>query len=249
MKRCFFIIALVGISLTAAAESFWGDVELKARLGYSIGGTAPLPMPATIRSLNNFYLRPNLQAGIDAKKRFNEQWGLMTGLHLENKAMKIDANVKNYGMEITRGDQRMAGRFTGSDVTRVQEWMLTLPIAATFNISEKVSVMAGPYASLLLHKGFDGYAYDGYLRVDDPTGAKVEIGHEENTRGSYEFDNDMRHMQFGIMAGADWQFARKFGAYAELNWGLTGIHHSDFKTVEQTLYPIFGTIGITYKIK
>ena len=55
--------------------------------------------------------------------------------------------------------------------------------------------------------------------------------------------------QRGIEAAIDWRLASHVGAFAELNWGLTGIHHSDFKTIEQTLYPIFATIGINYKLK
>ena len=36
---------------------------------------------------------------------------------------------------------------------------------------------------------------------------------------------------------------------ADLNWGLSGFFKSSFKTLDQTLYPIYGTIGIAYKIK
>ena len=39
------------------------------------------------------------------------------------------------------------------------------------------------------------------------------------------------------------------GVSADLNWGLTGIFPSDFKTVEQTLYPVYGTIGVFYRLK
>jgi hypothetical protein len=39
------------------------------------------------------------------------------------------------------------------------------------------------------------------------------------------------------------------GMSADLNWGLTGIFPSDFKTVEQTLYPVYGTIGVFYRLK
>ena len=43
----------------------------------------------------------------------------------------------------------------------------------------------------------------------------------------------------------------KGGPYVSflLNWGLTGIFPSDFKTVEQTLYPVYGTIGVFYRLK
>ena len=58
----------------------------------------------------------------------------------------------------------------------------------------------------------------------------------------------MRNCQWGVTAGIDWAFYRRFGLSANLSWGLSGIHHSSFKTVEQTLYPIYGTIGFFYKI-
>ena len=50
------------------------------------------------------------------------------------------------------------------------------------------------------------------------------------------------------MAGADWWFSNRLGGYLDLNWGLTGVHHRSFKTIEQTLYPIFGTVGVAYQL-
>ena len=73
------------------------------------------------------------------------------------------------------------------------------------------------------------------------------MGHSPEDRGNYDMTDDMRNAQFGIMAGADWLILNHFGVYVDLSWGLTGVFHSDFKTIEQTLYPIFGTIGISYK--
>jgi hypothetical protein len=42
---------------------------------------------------------------------------------------------------------------------------------------------------------------------------------------------------------------KNFGVSADLSWGLTGVFPGSFKTVEQTLYPIYGTIGVFYRIK
>ena len=98
-----------------------------------------------------------------------------------------------------------------------------------------------------LSSSFDGYAYNGHLRVGDPTGTRVDLGTDEASRGTYDFSDDLRRVQFGIDVGADWQFSRRYGAYADLSWGLLGAFKSDFKTIEQTMYPIFGTIGLTYK--
>jgi hypothetical protein len=51
----------------------------------------------------------------------------------------------------------------------------------------------------------------------------------------------------GVAVGIDWAFYRRLGLSADLSWGLTGIHRGDFKTVEQTLFPIYGTIGFFYR--
>ena len=150
-------------------------------------------------------------------------------------------------MEVTKGDSKIDGLFTGHVKQKVTQWMLTIPVEATFDISNKVSIKAGPYFSLLVNKDFSGIAYDGYLRQGSPTGPRINMGTKEGEWATYEFNDDMRSLQAGIAAGADWQTSRNIGLYAELSWGLTGLFNKDFKTVEQTLYPIYGTIGIFYK--
>ena len=104
------------------------------------------------------------------------------------------------------------------------------------------------YASYMLSRQFEGYAHGGYLRVGGPTGAKINIGEEPGQRGDYDFSNHMRRLQVGLTVGCDWTFCEKWGGYLDLNWGLNGIHHSSFKTIEQTLYPIFATVGATYNL-
>ena len=43
------LVAFVGLQETLAIDIF-GDLRYMVRLGYSLGGTAPVGMPATIRS-------------------------------------------------------------------------------------------------------------------------------------------------------------------------------------------------------
>ncbi|MBR1804356.1 MAG: PorT family protein, partial [Muribaculaceae bacterium] len=163
-------------------------------------------------------------------------------------AMKEDAQVKNYHMEITQGGQTLAGMFTGNVTTKVAQWMLTVPAQAVWRIN-KVNLKFGPYFSLVLGQEFSGWAHQGYLRVDDPTGAKVELGEAENERGNYDFTEHLRRAQFGMTLGADWALGNRLGLYADLNWGMTAAFHSDFHTIEQSLYPIYGQLGITYRIR
>ena len=242
-----FLVLLT--SLPVAAEGFFDDVEMKARLGYSIGGTAPLGMPASIRSIEAFHVTPNFQIGFDVAKPLRGQWGVQTGLMLENKGMDGEVMTKAYRMKVRMDESEMEGYYTGRVRQKVTEWMLTLPVQATYQLGQKVRVKAGPYVSLLIGRDFSGNVSDGYLRKDDPTGQKIEMGHEPDERATYDFTDDMRRWQTGIAVGADCRVASRLGLSADLSWGLTGIMRSDFKTVEQTLYPIYGTISITYQIR
>jgi len=236
-------------SLPVTAEGFFDDVEMKARLGYSIGGTAPLGMAASIRSIEAFHVTPNFQIGFDVAKPLSGQWGMQTGLMLENKGMDGEVMTKAYRMKVRMDESEMEGYYTGRVRQKVTEWMFTLPVQATFLLSEHVKLKAGPYVSLLFNKDFSGYASDGYLRKDDPTGPKVVMGSKEGEWATYDFSDDMRPLQAGIAAGLEWQMQQRLGLSFDLSWGLTGIHKSDFKTVEQTLYPIYGTIALTYRLK
>ena len=249
MKRNIITIALAALmAMPAAAINLPDSLNYTVRLGYHIGGTAPIGMPATIRKMNKYTFKPNFSLGIDVQKDLWGKWGLLTGIHLENKAMEIDATVKNYHMEMVQGGERLEGMYTGNLVTECQEWMLTVPLMATWRTG-KVLLKAGPYVSYVSTRVFEGYVYDGYLREGDPTGAKIEMGNTEDSRATYDFGDEMRHWQVGVDVGADWQIHRRWGLYADIAWGVTGIHRSSFKTIEQTLYPIFGTVGVIYKLK
>ncbi len=248
MKRLYILLATATIALTAMAQTtLLNDMSFYWRIGYAVGGNAPLPMPATIRSLNKYVLQPNMSIGVDAHRRIGNHWGILAGIRFENKGMHTDADVKNYHMEIKQGGESLAGYFRGRVDTRVTQWMFTVPLQATFRVN-KVNFKLGPYVSILTAKKFSGYAYDGYLRVDDYTGAKIDLGHNDGERGDYDFSDDMRDMQCGIDLGADWQFSNHFGLYADLQWGISGTFKKDFKTIEQTMRPIYGIVGISYRI-
>lgn len=249
MKKTILTIILAAVAcIKASAFHPFENMTYYLRFGYSIGGTAPIGMPATIRSMESYKLTTNVTVGLGLHRGITEHWGLSSGLFLENKGMDVDATVKNYRIAFVRGGQRLEGNFTGHVAIDVEQWMLTLPLMVTYSINDKWNVEAGPYFSYVKSPKFTGYAYDGYIRVGDPTGAKVEIGSDEGNRGSYDFSDNMRSWQFGMILGANWQFYRQWGAFANLTWGLSEIFHSSFDTIEQDLYPIYGTIGITYKI-
>ena len=56
-------------------------------------------------------------------------------------------------------------------------------------------------------------------------------------------------MQVGVDLGVDYHFDNRFGAFFDLAWGMSQLHKTDFHTIEQTLYPIYGKVGLTYRLK
>lgn len=251
MKKTILVAVMLICAFSTLRGAYITDsLNYTVRLGYSIGGTAPIGMPATIRSLNKYTLQPNYSLGFDVQKELKGPWGLQVGIHLENKGMEIDASVMNYHMAIVvlgvESLESLEGYFTGKIVTEVELWMLTVPITATYSLNDRLHFRLGPYISYVTSHSFKGYVYDGYLRDTDPTGPKIDI---KEKRGNYDFSGNMRRFHCGIDAGVDWRITKRWGLFGDITWGLTGVHKSSFKTIEQTLYPIFGTLGITYKLK
>lgn len=237
------------LAVSAGAARHLDDLSVEARAGYSLGAATPLGIPATIRELNSYKLTPNLILGIDARLPLSERWGLLTGFHFENKGMNVAITTKGYHMAIVKGGEELEGVYTGRVQQHTKAWMLSVPVMATVDLARQWLLRAGPYVSVLTAHDFSGNVSDGYLRKDTPTGQKIEMGHTEDERATYDFSDSMRRLQMGIGVGADWKFASRVGLSADLSWGLTGIMKSSFKTVEQTLYPIYGTLSLTYRIK
>lgn len=225
------------------------SVDVRLRIGYNFGGTSPLSLPASIRSIDAF--RPTFSTCIGAEMTIpvvRGQWSVVGGIRLENKGMDAEVTVRGYRMAMVKGNSQISGLFWGHVSQEVSQWMLTVPVSFQLSISD-FRFRLGPYVSLLVSKEFSGIASDGYLRQGDPTGPKIEIGNKEGEWATYDFSDDMRSLQWGVGIGVDWQMSSRLGLSADLHWGLSCIFQSDFKTVEQTLYPIYGSVGVFWRIE
>lgn len=256
MKKIFIILTgCLLLTVNAFANNTEEIAEAKeaknsffeAKLGYNLGGTAPLPLPAEIRKINGF--KPLFNFSVQALYNIglSERWGILTGVRLERKGMTTEATVKNYSMSINdENGGTIAGRWTG-DVTMSSDILqVTVPASAIFNCSERWRVHAGMYLGLAAKHKFYGEVCNGYLREGDPTGAKIEIGEEAQT---FDFSEEMRNLQVGATAGCEFNIYKRFGAFADLNWGLNNIFVSDFETISFNLYPIYATLGLSYSFK
>ena len=79
-------------------------------------------------------------------------------------------------MKVKMDEDELEGLYTGHVSQIVRQRMITIPVQLTYELGKSLQLKAGPYLSLLLSKEFYGYASDGYLRKDDPTGVKVVMG-------------------------------------------------------------------------
>ena len=91
---------------------------------------------------------------------------------------------------------------------------------------------------------FDGHVFDGYLRVEDPTGDKVEFNGD--SRASYDFADELRAFQWGLQGGVSWSAYKHLVVNANLAWGCNNIFESSFKTISFNMYPIYLNFGFGY---
>ena len=84
MKRIILSIVLVATAISTWGISLPDSLNYTFRIGYNIGGTAPVGMPATIRKLNSYDFQPNVSLGLDVQKDLWGKWGLAAGVRLEN---------------------------------------------------------------------------------------------------------------------------------------------------------------------
>ena len=256
MRKYILAVLAVAFSLTVNAQMSQTQKiinatlkgwQLELRAGYNLGGTAPVPLPEEIRSMDSYSPKIPFTIEADFLRFFGEKkkWGLSWGVKLENKAMDTKATVKNYGMEIF-GDEgeRVAGRWTGGVRTKVDNSYLTFPILAVYKVHPRTNIRAGVYLSYMIDGEFSGYVYDGYLRQEDPTGLKVPYG--DGKTASYDFSDELRKFQCGAQLGVDWMAFKHLKVFADLTWGLNDIFNNDFKTITFSMYPIYFNFGLGY---
>lgn len=243
----------------------WGFI---ARVGYNIGATAPLPIPAEIRGIKGFAPRGGVHFGIEGYKMIGPRWGLVLGMYASWEGFYTKADVMNYYMEISIGTDKMKGWFTGCNETNVETFGLSIPVMATFRMGPRWNVSMGPYFSFWFKKDFHGsvYAADkgvfdennaiGYLRVNDdknpgPIGQKIDFAPNSDTdkkkTATYDFSESMRTFTCGIELVFDWKAMKHLNVFGKLNWGLMGAFPDDFEPVQFPMYPIHGTFGVAYR--
>lgn len=254
MKTKYIVFGLL-LSLTAIqtqAQNVDSSKQTDSKMHYEfsvggkIGGTSPVPLPAEIRKIKSYSPVYPFFASARATYSFDKKWGITSGLTFEGRAMNTRADVKGYKTSFNAsGDpsQNVKGYYTGEITTEVHNMYLTLPVLASYNLSERWTLQAGPYLSYAVKKHFSGDATNGYIRNTTPTGERVEI-----SSASYDFKDNVRNWDLGASVGGQYHFGQKYFAMAQFDYGFSNIMQTGFETISFGMHNIFLNLGVGIRL-
>lgn len=240
-KNLYILLALACLCGTLSAQR---KFEYRVKAGFNVGGALPIPFPAEIRKIKSY--NPTMAFSIEGNimRRFTDKWALLSGIRLETKGMSTKARVKNYAMtmNVSVGDE--PGRSRRVHRHGQYESPQRVCHAARAGAPRAVSALGPESRSLflrLIEGGFDGTAYDGYMREGNPVGTKVGV-----EAASYDFSSDVRTFNWGGEIGAEFAAYRHLTVYADLTWAFNSLFPKDFKSIGFPMYNVYLNIGFGY---
>ena len=265
IKIIFLVATLLISTFSASAEKESGSSEAQSqdsinvvsndwtgwgygyRLGFTIGGITPVPLSAEIREMMTFSPNGAFMQEFYGYKLFKERFGFYFGERLAIEGMNVEARVKNYHMSIEQGGDYISGYFTGVDKTEAKLISVKIPIEFMARVNSRLDLRVGPYIQINLHREFKGEVYDGYLRENTPTGQKIIFS--DGSKATYDFSEDVKKTCFGAEVAADFLIKNNFGIFANLDYGFRSVFPDDFETISFKMYPIFFSLGLSYRIE
>jgi hypothetical protein len=234
---------LAGLLINPAKAQFpcW---EFKINGGYNIGGTSPLPLPVEIREIKQ-YSPPGFapHVALEGIRWMNKTWGISVQLTLDHKGFTVRDRVKNLHTEIEMDSETYAGTFTGMNTTKIHNAYITVPVSATWRVTDKWLAQAGFYLACMNNPDFKGTASDGYIRRGDPTGEKTVVD-----KALFDFSDRQNRFDCGIQVAGERTFYANFALRGQIAWGVTPLFPSGFTGMSFDMYNIYGTLGISYRL-
>lgn len=257
-KGLLILIAFCLLSLNIIAQNSNNNDKKKnldwyLNIGINIGGSMPVPIPEEVRKIKSYNPKINPHIGLSTVYNLNDKWGIGTEISIGNKGMRVTDEVKYMHTKVLVSDKNsqekreVDGYFVGRNMTNVSLQYLSLSISGVYSFNEKWEAKLGLYAASVGKTKFTGDVSDGYLRDGEPNGPIVVI--EKDNPATFDFSDNMRDFDAGIIIGGKYNINDRIGAIVNLNWGLTDIFYRDQNPIEFKMQNIYGTFGISYKIK
>lgn len=246
MKKLIFFILLVfsgGISLFAQEfdEKHW---SYSVSVGLNYGGTAPFPIPAPIEEIHSW--RPGISPQVIAyATRWiypKSHWGVSIGVGAAIKGMETSAGVHLMQTELVlKPDEKLSGLFSGTNVSKIRNGYILFPVQVAYRTHGNFVLKAGGYFAYTAQKSFVGSVSEGYLRIGDITGERMNIASND-----YDFSSEIKSYDFGAMANLQIHLLRKIYANVDFTWGLTSVFQEGFDGISYNMYNIYLALGGSY---
>lgn len=246
--RKTIIVTILAFVLGFAATAQTDTVTLQNRwhhslkIGVGIGASAPVPIPNRISEMG---WTPHLGGilGYSLHYDLSQKMGLKTGLQLRHVGMSAQAKVYQMFTNATVDDAEVAGYFTGYNDTKFNATYLAVPLLFAYHISTSWTIDAGLFAAYALQGHFGGAVKDGYIRINEPTGDRVEVGCE-----TFDFSDYVNPFNFGLELTAEHIITNRWSAWFDLSWAFNSCMKNSFSGLEYKMYNIYGFAGIDYKL-
>lgn len=244
---CFTVICM--FSLSAYSLDFKKEnLEHKIVAGLNLGATTPTSIPREVRKIEAWWPQFTPQLGYHIIYNTNNKWALGSGILLDYKGMGVRDKVKYLYTEVKleADGNYLSGYFSGKNETTVKMAYVTIPLFVRYKINEKWNIRAGGYASYAYSTSFKGKVWDGYMRAPDPTGSEILI--ENKGDATFDFGDEIRTFDFGVLAGCDMKINHRFSLSGSFNWGVTPVFSNSFKAVPFKMNNIYVSLGMSYNL-
>ncbi|MBR1792834.1 MAG: PorT family protein [Bacteroidales bacterium] len=242
----FLLLVLPRLQAQDTGDRSQSSWHFAVKPGINIGAVAPTSMPKEIREIKGYSPLTNGSLYVEVSHPIGDSnlnpLQLVSGIIIERNSMKTHARVKNYSTEIRSDGNTVAGVWTGDVKTRYSATALKVPLSVRYRVNPTLYAHIGIYGAWLISKSFGGSVMDGYLREGNPTGEKALF--ENGQSASYNFDNQLRELQWGLCTGIEWHFFQRFLVSGQFSYGLNNIFKHDFKTISFEMHPIFFNVSI-----
>lgn len=219
--------------------------EFDFNLGLGVGGSVPVPIPNTISEMS---WSPDLCFTFGYNERFaiTRSFGVKLGVQIEHVGMDAVAEVSQIHTQAIVDGDKVEGIFNGRNETHLRVTYLRIPLLLSLKPGSKWNFCAGMHASFKLTGTFEGAVSDGYIRMGDATGERVNI----DGKSPYpdNFSDEIAGFVWGPEIMVERYFNKNVSVFADINASLNSVLKPDFKGLDFQMYNFYAFLGTSIKL-
>ena len=242
----FLLVGQVANSQEVATKtSDFSRFEFDFNVGLGVGGSAPIPIPNTFSEMS---WSPELCFTFGYNERFaiSRHFGVKLGFQVQHIGMDAVAKVQQiHTQAIVEGDQ-VEGIFTGYNETKLRVTYIHVPFLLSLKTNNNWNFNVGMHASFKLDGTFEGAVSDGYIRMGDATGERVEI--DERSPYPDTFSDELADFVWGPEIMVERYFNKNISIFVDVNASINSVLDENFKGLDFQLHNFYVFLGTSIKL-